>query len=162
MNPKRLEENQKSAAPSNADLLNFKIINWIGIVNQLAANLAQSILDDLHMTEFYTLNHFSHHPELGQTITEVARARQQNQPGVSKVVKKLLDRGYLVARANESDARSTVVFITDLGLEAHQKAIERLAPYLADAFAGISVSDKVKFLENLEQMKQWFDDHRAP
>jgi DNA-binding MarR family transcriptional regulator len=72
--------------------LSFRILNWIGIINQLSVTLANSRLADhgLPWPQFLLLNHFSHRPDEAKTVTGIAQAMQQNQPAVSKTVQAMV------------------------------------------------------------------------
>ena len=79
--------------------LPFRIVNWIGIIDQLASTEANRTLKPLglQMPEFVLLTHFSHRPEEARTVTGVARALQQPQPGVTKNVQKLVAKEGVVS-----------------------------------------------------------------
>ena len=93
----------------SAPPLPFRIINWIGIIDQLAGSAANRLLAplDLPLPQFIVLNHFGHRPGAengGHTIMALARALQQPQPGITKTVQKLVDKGFLVERAIRATA----------------------------------------------------------
>ena len=75
--------------------LAFRIVNWIGIINQLSSTEANRVLKPLGLglPQFILLNHFSHRPEETRMVTEIARALQQPQTGIMKTVQKLVERG---------------------------------------------------------------------
>ena len=85
--------------------LPFRIVNWIGIIDQLASTEANKVLRPLglQLPQFVLLNHFSHRPDETRTVTGVARALQQPQPGVTKNVQKLVAKGWLRASHRELD-----------------------------------------------------------
>ena len=70
----------------------WRIFNWIGIIDQLATARAEHTLADLKLPfpQFVMLNHFSHRPHEAKTVTAVASALQQPQPGVTKTIQKLI------------------------------------------------------------------------
>ena len=55
--------------------LAFRIVNWIGIIDQLASTEANRVLRPLglQLPQFVMLNHFSHRPDEARTVTSVAR-----------------------------------------------------------------------------------------
>ena len=63
--------------------LGWRIFNWIGIINQLSTARASRTLAELKLPfpQFVMLNHFSHRPNEPKTVTSVASALQQPQPG---------------------------------------------------------------------------------
>ena len=94
--------------------LAFRIVNWIGIIDQLASTEANRVLRPLglQLPQFVMLNRFSHRPDEAKTVTSVARALQQPQPGVTKTVQKLVAKGWLRERSSEGDGRSKLLMLT--------------------------------------------------
>jgi len=142
--------------------LSFRIVNWIGIIDQLASTEANRVLRPLglQMPQFVLLNHFSHRPDEPRTVTGVARALQQPQPGVTKNVQKLVAKGWLRERANGGDGRSKLLVLTPAGLAKHRAAIAALAPGLARAFADWPERDQRSLFAMLDRLKLWFDQDR--
>lgn len=149
----------------SAPPLSFRIINWIGIIDQLASNAANRLLAplDLPMPQFILLNHFSYRPGMeggGHTIMALAGALQQPQPGITKTVQKLVDKGFLAERANPRDGRSKLLHMTPKGIAAHQAAIGALMPELARTFEGWSNDDMQRLFADLDRLKLWLDADR--
>jgi len=145
--------------------LPFRIINWIGIIDQLAGSAANRLLAplDLPLPQFILLNHFSYRPGEpggGHTIMALARALQQPQPGITKTVQKLVDKGFLAERANPRDGRSKLLHMTAEGAAAHQAAIAALMPELARAFDGWPADDMRRLFADLDRLKLWLDADR--
>lgn len=142
----------------------FRILNWIGIVDQLAMTKANRVLDtiDLPMPQFVVLNHFSHRPEERRTVTGVAAAFQQPQPGMTKTIQKLVERGYLRAEPDASDGRVKQLMLTAAGSAAHTAARERLAPDIAATFAGWNARELDTLLRLLDRLRVHLDTHRDP
>lgn len=149
----------------SAPPLPFRIVNWIGIIDQLAGSAANRLLAplDLPLPQFIVLNHFSYRPGEaggGHTIMALARALQQPQPGITKTVRKLLDKGFLTERANPRDGRSKLLQMTPEGRVAHQAAIAALMPELARAFEGWSPEAMQRLFADLDRLKLWLDADR--
>ncbi len=145
--------------------LPFRIVNWIGIVDQLASSAANRLLGplDLPMPQFILLNHLSNRPGEeagGRTIMAMARALQQPQPGITKTAQKLIDKGFLAERANPEDGRSKLLRMTAKGAAAHQAAIAALMPELARVFEGWSAKDMQRLFADLDRLKVWLDADR--
>jgi DNA-binding MarR family transcriptional regulator len=151
-----------TAAAGAAVPLPFRIINWIGIIDQLAATRANRLLKPLGMAlpQFIMLNHFSHRPAEGRTVTAVARALQQPQPGVTKTIQKLLVRRWLREQAHPEDARSKLLFLTSAGLARHNDAVAIFARELAPAFDGWTHTELEQLFRQLDRLKCWLDDNR--
>lgn len=142
--------------------LPFRIVNWIGMIDQLASTAANRRLRDLDLTltDFVMLNHFSHRPEEGRTVGRIAAALQQPQPGVTKTAQKLAARGWLRETPNPADGRSKILHLTPAGGVRHRDAIARLAPDLAAAFDGWSAPEMAALFAALDRLKVWFDAAR--
>jgi DNA-binding MarR family transcriptional regulator len=140
----------------------FRIVNWIGIIDQLATTKGNRVLrdHDLPLPQFIMLNHFSHRPDEGKTTSSIARAMQQLPPAVTKTTQKLIAKGYLREAPSAADARSKLLFLTARGKTAHGKAIAALLPELAPAFAGWTAADLEQFWQYLDRLKVWFDSNR--
>jgi DNA-binding MarR family transcriptional regulator len=146
----------------SANPLPFRIINWIGIIDQLAGTQANRLLRplDLALPQFVLLNHFSHRPDEGRTVTAIVRALQQPQPGITKTVRKLLDKAWLREEANPGDGRSKVLFLTPAGLARHDAAVTVFTRALAPAFDGWSTAEQQSLFVQLDRLKTWLDANR--
>lgn len=142
--------------------LPFRIVNWIGIIDQLASTEANRALKPLglQLPHFVLLNHFSHRPDEAKTVTGVARALQQPQPGVTKNVQKLVAKGWLRERVHGDDGRSKLLALTPAGLAKHRAAVAALMPGLTRAFAGWPEKDQRALFALLDRLKLWFDQDR--
>ncbi len=74
-----------------------RVLILIGIINQLATTRLNRVLSelDLPMAQFTLLTHFSHNPEQGWTVTQLAKVMEVNQPGMTKTTQRLLKKGLL-------------------------------------------------------------------
>lgn len=140
-------------------LLGWRIFNWIGIIDQLATSRAERSLADLKLPfpQFAMLNHFSHRPQEAKTVTSVAAALQQPQPGVTKTIQKLVARKFLKADPAPGDARSKLLTITPKGLEIHQRAIAAFTPQFAEVYQGWDDAEMADLLAKLDRLKVWLD-----
>lgn len=147
----RLNENQAR--------LGWRIFNWIGIINQLmTARASQSLVEmKLPFPQFVMLNHFSHRPDEAKTVTSVASALQQPQPGVSKTIQKMLARKFLRADPAPGDKRSKLLTITPKGLDLHARAIAEFVPRFAESFDGWDEKEMEALVERLDRLKIWLD-----
>ena len=142
--------------------LSFRIVNWIGIINQLAAADATRTLKPLGLSfsHFILLNHFSHRPDEPRTITGVARALQLPQPGVTKNIQKLVAKRWLRERSNSEDGRSRLIALTPAGQAKHRAAIAALMPGLARTFADWPEHDLHAMFVMLDRLKIRLDSDR--
>lgn len=139
--------------------LGWRIFNWIGIIDQLATTRATRTLAELKlsMPQFVMLNHFSHRPAEAKTVTSIASALQQPQPGVTKTVQKMVVRKLLKADPAPGDARSKLLTITPKGLELHARAIAAFVPQFAEVYAGWSDAEMADLFAKLDRLKVWMD-----
>jgi DNA-binding MarR family transcriptional regulator len=150
------------ATAGSASPLRFRILNWIGIINQLAGTRANRRLQRLALPfpQFVLLTHFSAHPERQQTLTALARAMQQPQPATTKTVQKLVAAGLLREVANPEDGRSKLLGITAAGLVRQRAAVAALRPDLDAAFAGWSAPELERLFTDLDRLKIRLDENR--
>lgn len=139
--------------------LGWRIFNWIGIIDQLAQTRATRALDELKLPfpQFVMLNHFSHRPAEAKTVTSVAAALQQPQPGVTKTVQKLVARKFLKSDPAPGDGRSKLLTITQKGLEMHARAVGTFVPQFAEVFSGWEDAEMELLARQLDRLKIWLD-----
>ena len=142
--------------------LAFRIVNWIGIIDQLATTEANRALKPLglQMSQFVLLNHLSRRPDEPRTVGAIARALQQQQPAVTKTVQKLVEKGWLRERSSDSDGRSKLLTLTAAGIARHRSAIAALMPGVERAFADWSERDQRTLFALLDRLKTWLDADR--
>ncbi len=118
--------------------LPFKILNEIGIINQLATNRFEAVMPHgMTISQFQVLNHFV---RLGATKPQeqpyeknpgaLGRAFQVSKATISGVVANLERKGFVSLRDDPSDGRGRLVAITDKGRIAHQECVAAIAPHL--------------------------------
>jgi DNA-binding MarR family transcriptional regulator len=139
--------------------LGWRIFNWIGIIDQLATTRATRTLAELKlpMPQFVMLNHFSHRPHEAKTVTSIASALQQPQPGVTKTVQKMVARKLLKADPAPGDARSKLLTVTPKGLELHGRAIAAFVPKFAEVYSGWNDKEMEELFRLLDRLKVWMD-----
>jgi DNA-binding MarR family transcriptional regulator len=140
----------------------FRVLTWIGIVEQLQRNRAERLLRPLGLSyaEFAMLSHFSHGHPPQKTVTSIAADMQLLQPAVTKTVAKLIARGALTASANDADGRSKLLTLTAKGRGLFEGAVERLAPDINRAFDGWSGDELKALFAQLDRLKQVLDRNR--
>ncbi len=142
--------------------LGWRIVNWIGISNQLLTAKGEASLKPLGLTptEFSVLNHFNHRPDEPKTVTGIAAAMQMNQPNVTKIVAKLAKRKALAVRPNGADGRSKLLELTPAGRELHARALAAFAPLIGEAIEGWSEAELAQLFAGLDRLKVWLDSNR--
>jgi DNA-binding MarR family transcriptional regulator len=148
------------ARPTESDIrLGAKILTWIGIINQLSSTRITRALAALKLPypQFVLLIHFSHRPEEPQTVTGVASAMQQPQPGITKTIQKMLTKKLLRAAPAPGDARSKLLYLTPKGIETHHRALAALVPTFRDLFEPWNEADMSDLIAKLDRLKVWLD-----
>jgi len=140
----------------------FRLLTWIGIIEQLTRNAADRSLKAVGLTyrEFSMLVHFSHGRPPEKTVTGIAADMQLLQPAVTKTVQKLVAKGLLRASASASDARSKLLSLTAKGRQAIQRAVAAIGPALGPAFEGWSEGDLQTAFGYLDRLKVKLDGMR--
>jgi DNA-binding MarR family transcriptional regulator len=151
----------KETTQKNKDL-DFQIINWIGIIEQLASTKLRQLLEDTNVPppQFALLNHFNHRPDEGKTVTAIANAMQQPQPGITKTLAKMLTKGFLSETSNPNDKRSKILFLTPAGKAAHKQARQKLIDGMGETFDGWDSADKQQLFALLDRLKIYLDENR--
>lgn len=147
---------------ANEKELDFQIINWIGIINQLTSAKMRQLLDgtDVPPPQFSLLNHFSHRPQEGKTVTAIANAMQQPQPGITKTIAKMVTKEFLKEEQHPIDKRSKVLYLTPKGIKAHLLARQKLISGMDDTFNGWASDEKEALFDQLNRLKTFLDDNR--
>jgi DNA-binding MarR family transcriptional regulator len=142
----------------------FQIVNYVGIADQLLTTRANRILadGDLPLAQFVMLNHFSHEPARGRSVTEIASAFEAPQPGITKMLQRLVRKGLIEVRGAPGDARVRLHHLTAKGRRAHARALERVLPEVARLFADWAEEDVAKLHALLFRLKSELDRARDP
>lgn len=156
-----MTEGKPSHAAATADI-RFRILNWIGIVDQLASTRANALLAPCGLTlpQFSVLNHFTWRGQDGLTVGQVAAAMQQQQPGVTKLLQKLEGAALLRSAPNPEDGRSRLFHLSEAGRAIHHDAVERLSAALVEPFEGWSEAELETCLALLDRLKGRLDAGR--
>jgi DNA-binding MarR family transcriptional regulator len=142
----------------------YQIVTYVGIADQLLTTAANRALahDDLPLAQFVMLQHFSHEPERGHGVSQVADAFQVPQPGVTKMLQRLVRKGFLEVRPGPEDGRLKLHFLTPAGLAAHRAGVARLMPEVARIFTDWPPEDIDRLHGLLFRLKTWLDRDRDP
>ena len=139
-----------------------QILVWCGVVTQLVKTRNNRLLGKagLPYPQFVMLRHFCHDPERAWTVSQLAAAFESPQPGISKTVRKLVDRGLLREQPDRKDARRKWLRVSPRGIRVRDAAVARLQPDQRGLFAGWSRKDIETLHRLLSRLKTHLDDHR--
>lgn len=74
--------------------------------------------------------------EQGRSMGELAQLVLMNHPALTKLMDRMVSRGWVLRTADATDSRKVLVFITDAGLEFSARLRERVAQYQEAIDAG--------------------------
>lgn len=140
--------------------LQWELLTSVGIISQLMEERARRALPPGLSRPLFSI--LSHMTRLGgdKTVTDLASAFQVPQPGMTKSVQKLLDRGYLRAEPDAGDGRRKRLFITAAGEQAHFDALRRLGPDADLIFSMWPTADMAALQSHLYRLRRWLDENR--
>ncbi|NOX49065.1 MAG: winged helix-turn-helix transcriptional regulator [Gammaproteobacteria bacterium] len=138
------------------------ILLWCGVVSQLVRTRSNQILrsEPLAYPLFVLLRHFCHNPKQAWTITELTRAFETKQPGMTKKVQRLSELGYIDMAEDEQDARKKWYRVNPQGLRVKQQMVQLLRHDQAITFKDWSDKDKDRLHRYLFQLKSHLDENR--
>ncbi|EGF89424.1 marR family protein [Asticcacaulis biprosthecium C19] len=112
----------------------------------------------INLTQMSLLNHFSWRPDHAQSITELTEVMAINQPGVTKAVAALADKGLVEKIDSAEDARVKQVKITAKGLDVLNQARRAAYPPVEAAFGQLDDGELAAFVGHLRKMKAYLTE----
>ena len=139
-----------------------QVATWLGIVSQLYDTRMTKLLSeyDLTLTQFALLNHLGRNQTSKHTISMLADALEVNQPGVTKIVKKMTGLGWVQVEKDEADSRKKYVSITKVGGEMIMTIQMALAPDVVPWFDEWNVDEMKDFLAHLQKLGGWLEQNK--
>jgi len=146
--------------PNDPGASYFRLFTEIAILEQLSRTSLQAQLPDGVLTShFNVLNHLVRAKD-GQTPLEIARAFQTPKTTMTHTLAGLEKAGYVEMRANESDARSKRVWLTEKGVNLREKTIQSLASNMASLAEQFPPERAFALAEELEALRIIMDARR--
>ncbi len=146
---------------TDRDRLLWELVTSVGICAQLlGSRAAEALGPDLPPPQFTMLNHFIRVPPDVKTVSDLARAFQLPQPGVTKTAQKLINKGFLDSQDDPQDGRRKLLSLTRAGRAAHMQALVRLNPDATFIFDEWSDADLESLRAPLFRLKYWLDGNR--
>lgn len=139
-----------------------RIVAALDGIQQMRATRIGRILkpSGVPAAQFAVLARFAAAPERSWTVGQLAAVSETNQPGLTKVVQRLLGKGHLASWPDGSDRRVRHLTITADGLEAFARASAAMRPDLLAIFEDWKGKDLRAFASDLERLHEWLDSHR--
>lgn len=142
--------------------LTFGVFNEIGIIAQLSRAMFEARLPDgAGLPHFTLVNHLIRVRD-GQTPLALARAFQVPKTTMTHTVAGAAERGLVTLKPNPEDGRSKTVWLTDVGRQFREDAIEALGPDIAEIGKVMGAGDQSRFLELLTELRVFLDAYRDP
>ena len=134
----------------------------LGIIQQLMTTRQNRLFAsrELSLSQFGLLNHFTHEPDRSWTVTDLVEVMEMNQPGITKIVTVLLEKGLLQSKPDKLDKRKRYLTITRKGLALCDDTFKSLLPEISHVFYEWDEKSLKQFHQQLEKLMLWLDKHR--
>ena len=134
----------------------------LGILSQLYTTRMNKLLSEhgFTLSQFSVLSHCSRHSSESWTISSLAKIMEINQPGITKIVQKLLGKELLSVTKDEKDSRRKYLQITPAGLKELQSVYQKTEPDVSSWFAQWNSGTMEEFNGNLQRLSAWLGENR--
>lgn len=133
----------------------------LGVLSQLFQSRMSTLLApfDLTYTQMAVLSHLMRSDD-AQSVSQLANVMQIQQPGMTKVVKRLQDEALVSAEPDPADPRRKLVCIAAGGQSLLADVEAALFTDLARWFEGWPPSELSAFVSHGWRLVEWFDAAR--
>lgn len=140
----------------------IQLATALGITSQLYTTRMSQLLSnhDLTIPQFNLLNHLLRAGAKEHTISDLTAALEINQPGVTKIIKKLELLEVVSVKASSQDSRKKLVSITQTGAQVVQTVMMGIGPDVMTWFAEWDEREMAQFTRSLQKLGQWLDENR--
>lgn len=146
---------------SSDDPLAFRVLNEVGIIDQLASHAAtQALPRAMTSAQFGVLNHFVRLGHEFRTPAQLASAFQVSRPTMSNTLARLERGGFVAITPDPDDGRGKRVSITAKGRAMREDCIARLAEPLAEMNAQVPRELLEELLPRLARLREILDRMR--
>ena len=118
----------------------------VSVLRQLNAEFPTS---ELSLNEYDVLFNLSRQPERRLRIRDLNRHLLLTQPSVSRLVDRLVQRGYVVKESDPGDGRGTIVCLTEEGYALFKRVAVLHAESIRKRVGGVLSSDELRQLATL-------------
>lgn len=120
------------------------------VFNAYRVNLEKSLSSiGLHSGQVFIL--ISLWSENGQRQNDIAKSLNLSSPTVNKMVKSLIDGGFLNLQKDETDGRATQIFLTEKGIEVRLRVEELWQNLEDDIYSNLTETEKIVLFQLLEK-----------
>ena len=134
----------------------------LGIISQLYTTRMNKLLSKYGFTlsQISVLSHCSRDGGQSWTVSSLAEVMEINQPGITKIVQKLIDKGFLTVVKSEADSRKKYLQITAQGLDKLQAVYKEMEPDIDAWFDEWDFDAMKQFKSHLDTLNRWLDGNR--
>jgi DNA-binding MarR family transcriptional regulator len=86
---------------------------------------------------------------------------EMNQPGITKVVTQLVDKGLILATPDTSDRRKKHLKITEKGLKICSITLNLFEPDIQNIYSSFANDELSELERHLEKLMAWLDNNRG-
>lgn len=145
--------------PTHEQLL-FRLLNEIGIIDQLSAAAFERVLPHgLTRAQFTVLNHCVRVGD-NKTPAQLASILQVTRGTMTSTLARLEEKGFIRLEPDPVDGRSKRVMLTRKGRVAREDSVRVALPFLSAATSVITRDMVERMLPQIELIRSWFDQNR--
>jgi DNA-binding MarR family transcriptional regulator len=147
--------------PDDDTALWFRVLNEVGIIDQLATALFETRLPAPFLVSHFSVLNYLVRVADGRTPLELARAFQVPKTTMTHTLAGLERRRLVEMHPNPEDGRSKRVWLTEAGRQFREDAIASLAPDVARLGTRIDRGRLAALLPALEALRRVLDEDRS-
>ena len=98
----------------------------------------------------------------GQSQIDLANNLGLTPPTINKMVKGLVESGFVATEKGENDGRIMRVYLTDKGRHCKQSAVEIWQQYETESFSNLTDTEKLMLMHLLEKLRENTNNKIAP
>lgn len=142
------------------DPVMFRVFNEIGIVEQLATAQLEKLLPyGIKSSQFGILNHLVRLGD-GTTHQRLTAAFQVTKGAMTNNLNRLNDKGLIRISPDPDDGRIKRIYLTELGQQARQEAIEKVGKLFASLLGEFTEQEFADALPFLTRLRMFLDQNR--
>lgn len=146
---------------SDTDPLAFKVLNEIGIIDQLATSAFTDVLPrGMSVAQFTVLNHFVRLGHTSRSPTQLASAFQISRPTMTNTLARMERAGLVTIAPDPEDGRSKRVALTAAGHTMREDCLALLSGPLAAMQAHVPADLIAELAPRLARLREIMDQMR--
>ena len=140
------------------ELTLITLLSEVGAIEQIArAKLDSALTNNLNVSNFALLNHFSRRKE-EKTPLQLAKTFNVTKGAMTNTLNKLEKLGYIHIRPDWEDARKKLVSISQSGIDARNNAMKLIKPLLKKIISSSIILNERELLTELRKFREKIED----